>query len=451
MASALRSDPTVRRLLRGADIVTLARHYIGALQPVGAAWRGPCPFRADAEPLFFVLPSHHTFRCLGCGAHGDTLDLVMQVERVSAEGAVEKLSTLVAAQRAPSHLSPADPSLKAKLHAALTAAAAYYEAELRRTPAAIAYLRSRGVNDDTTARWGLGYAPDRWDATRNALHEFSPETLVAAGLLVERADSGHYDRFRGRLMFPIRDAEGQFVGFGGRMLGEGEPKYLNSPETALYRKGSELYGLHEARKHRALRDQVLVVEGYLDTITLSQHGIENVVATLGTATTTEQITRLFDESTAIVYCFDGDRAGRRAAWRALEQTLPALRIDREVRFLFLPEGEDPDSFVRARGREAFLALVPHATPLSDFLAAELARRHDAQSIDGRARILDEGASLLTQVADPLARHEISRGIAGGAAVDVELVEALACGSKAIPAGQVPREALRRARSPKTAP
>lgn len=435
----VRSDPALQRLLRKIDIVALARRYLNALQPAGAAWQGPCPFRADAEPLFFVLPARQTFRCLGCGAHGDALDLVMQVERVTAEAAIRSLSTAHETQAAETLVAPADPQLKELLRAALTGAAAYYQAELGRSPAARAYLRTRGVSDETATRWGIGYAPDRWDALRSALRTYPVETLVAAGLLVERADTGHYDRFRGRLMFPIRDTDGHIIGFGGRALGDGEPKYLNSPETALYRKGAELYGLHEARRLNAMRDHVLVVEGYLDVITLSQHGIGNSVATLGTATTAEQVARLFDETTGVVYCFDGDRAGRRAAWRALEQTLPALRADRAVRFLFLPEGDDPDSLVRTRGRNALLSLIPSAATLRDFLAVELAARYDARSLDGRARILDRGAALLARVADPVSRRELAHGIAECAAVDVALVESLVHVPAARPGPPIPRE------------
>lgn len=259
-AAHIRSDPSIRRLLGTIEIVALARRYVSGLRPVGATWHGPCPLRTDAEPLFFVLPSQQTFRCLGCGAHGDALDLVMQAENVSAEAALQTLSNAREEQRARPHVAAADPALKELLRAALAGAAAYYQTQLSRTPAATAYLSSRGVSDETAARWGLGYAPDRWDATLNALHGFPLGTLVAAGLVVERADAGHYDRFRGRIMFPIRDIDGSLVGFGGRALGNIEPKYLNSPETSLYHKGTELYGLHEARQHNAMRDHVLVVE-----------------------------------------------------------------------------------------------------------------------------------------------------------------------------------------------
>jgi DNA primase len=288
----------------------------------------------------------------------------------------------------------------------LAAAERYFRAQLKLAPEAIAYLKQRGLSGETAAQFGLGYAPDRWDGLLGHLGAAQAGVLERAGLVIKRDQGGYYDRFRGRVMFPIRDRRGRTIGFGGRVMGQGEPKYLNSPETPVFHKGRELYGLYEARKGAARLDRILVVEGYMDVIALAQAGITNVVATLGTATTHEHLDRLFRVTGEVIFCFDGDAAGRRAAWRALETTMPTLRDGRAAYFLFLPEGEDPDSLVREEGRDAFLARVGEATGIAEFMLQELTRRHDTATAAGRARLAEEARGLIAQLAEGVLRDQI---------------------------------------------
>jgi len=280
-------------------------------------------------------------------------------------------------------------------------AAQFFRGALKDAPHAIEYLKNRGLSGDIAKKFGVGYAPDGWQNLERAYPNYQSSALTTVGLVKQNDEGRRYDIFRDRIMFPIVDVRGNVIGFGGRVLGEGEPKYLNSPETPLFEKGRELYGLYQAR--RAIRDagRVVVVEGYMDVVALAQHGVEYAVATLGTATTPMHVQKLLRQTDEIVYCFDGDNAGRRAAWRALENSLGQLADGKEVRFLFLPQGEDPDSYVRQHGKEPFEKLLGEAMPLSKFLISELSSHVDRDTHEGRSRLLQEAKPLVMQIAAPL--------------------------------------------------
>ena len=297
------------------------------------------------------------------------------------------------------------------LNELLLAAARFFRARLKESPTAIDYLKTRGLTGEIAARFGIGYAPDAWQGLAAAFPKYDDPALDAAGLVISGEGGKRYDRFRDRVMFPIHDTRGRVIGFGGRVLGAGEPKYLNSPETAVFSKGRELYGLFLARN--AIRDagRVVVVEGYMDVVALAQHGVDYAVATLGTATTPTHAQKLFRLTEAVVFCFDGDNAGRKAAWRALENTLPVLADGKNASFLFLPDGEDPDDFVRKRGKAAFEHAIGEAMPLSEFLLAELAVRHPPTSPEGRAALVTAARPLLAQIAAPVLSAILRRRLA----------------------------------------
>lgn len=413
---------SVRQLLGAIDLSKLAAQYV-ALRHSGSSLQGRCPIsRDDDRPLFFVMPSLQTFRCLGCGAVGNALDLVMQVEHLDVEGALRKLQEF---ERKRPRKAGADSGFQDTVHAVLEEAAHFYAEQAKTSSAATDYLKARGVNAETAARFMIGYAPNAWDSVHKALHHHGTETLVAAGLVVAREGAGCADFFRARVMFPIRAVDGRVIAFGGRVLTSHEPKYLNSPDSIVFHKGAELYGLYECAQSDALLDQLIVVEGYMDVLALWQNGIRQCVATLGTATTPEHVRRLFVETNHIVFCFDGDQGGRNAGWRALECAMPALRAGRSVRFMRLPDGEDPDSFVRARDSDAFLSLVSKAPSLCEYVVRELAQPYDLRTLDGRASWLARITPLLAGVADKSHRAEIAHAIADRAGVGVAVVESLA--------------------------
>ncbi|ROR34184.1 DNA primase [Inmirania thermothiophila] len=389
----------IRELLDRVDIVDVIQDHV-PLRKAGRDYTARCPFHEERTPSFTVSPAKQFFHCFGCGAHGNAIDFLMRHQRLEFPEAVEQLAARAGLEvpreggRAPRR----DAGLEA-LRDLLEEVSAHYRRQLREHPAApraVAYLRGRGLDGAVAARFGLGYAPPGWDGLLRAFAG-REALLVRAGLVVEREDGRRHDRFRDRIMFPIRDVRGRVVGFGGRALGEATPKYLNSPETPLFHKGRLLYGLHEALAAEARPPRLLVVEGYMDVIALAQAGLPWAVATLGTATTAEHLAALFRHTREVVFCFDGDAAGRRAAWHALETALPFLEGDREVRFLVLPAGEDPDTLVRREGRERFEARVVHATPLSRHLLDGLARGLDLAAIEGRARLAAAARPLLRRI------------------------------------------------------
>jgi DNA primase len=399
----------IDELIARTDIVEVIGKRV-PLRKAGREYSACCPFHDEKTPSFTVSPTKQFYHCFGCGAHGTAIGFLMEQGGLGFVEAVEDLAAL-AGMQVPRDADVVDPVTG--VYEILERAAALYRRELAANPVARAYLRDRGIDDDVAAEFAIGYAPDAWDTLLRSLgsDRASIPLLQQAGLVVDRtADDGRarqYDRFRHRLMFPIRDARGRVIAFGGRVLGkagEHEPKYLNSPETPVFHKGRELYGVYELRK--ALRDvsRVLVVEGYMDVVGLAQHGIRYACATLGTATTSEHLKRLARLCTEVVFCFDGDRAGRAAAWRALENALPALHGGQQLRFLFLPDGHDPDSLVRLEGAEAFAARLPDALPLSEFFVQRLAEQVDTGTVDGRARLAELARPLLARMPEGVYRQ-----------------------------------------------
>jgi DNA primase len=384
----------IDELMQRADIVEIVGSRI-QLKKAGRDYKACCPFHGEKTPSFTVSPAKGFYHCFGCGAHGTALGFLMEYDRLDFVAAVEELASRLGIE-VPREASAQAQSPLAPLYAVLGRAADFFEKSLRNHPAAVEYLRGRGLDGDSARAFRIGYAPPAWDGLLREMGDGEEvrQQLLAAGLIVAREGGGHYDRFRDRIMFPIRDGRGRVVGFGGRVLGAGEPKYLNSPETAVFHKGQELYGLYEAKQAERKLTRLMVVEGYMDAVSLARHGIRDVVATLGTSTTGEHVRRLFRVVPEIVFCFDGDRAGRAAAWRALQATLPEVREGRQVRFLFLPDGEDPDSLVGKEGAEAFSARVGQATALSDYLLDELRRQAGPDSLDSRARLAELARPLL---------------------------------------------------------
>ncbi len=343
-------------LLARVDIVDVIDRRV-PLKKAGQNYQACCPFHSEKSPSFTVSPTKQFYHCFGCGAHGTALGFLMEYEHMSFPDAVAALAQDAGLAVPESAQGPERPKPPPALWDALEQAARFYKQKLRDTPRAIDYLKRRGLTGAIAARYGIGYAPDG-SPLKQACANYADDTLVTSGLVIEN-EGRRYDRFRDRIMFPIRNIKGQIIGFGGRVLDQGEPKYLNSPETPLFHKGSEIYGLYEARAAIKSAGRAIVVEGYMDVVALAQHGVEFAVATLGTATTPIHARTLLRHTDQLIYAFDGDNAGRKAAWRALENTLEALQDGKEVRFLFLPEGEDPDSYIRTHGQAAFLSLLDH--------------------------------------------------------------------------------------------
>ena len=389
------------QVLARVDLVEIISARV-PLRRAGHDFVACCPFHAEKTPSFTVSARKQFYHCFGCGAHGSAIGFLMAYDRLEFVDAVEDLARQVGLDM-PRGSSETQPTLQPLLEL-LARAERFFRQQLREHPArqrVIDYLRQRGLSGQIAARFAIGYAPAGWESLCQALlaEGASPEALLAAGLASRDGQGRLRDRFRDRVMFPIRDRRGRVIAFGGRALDvtAGTPKYLNSPETALFHKGRELYGLHEARSANATLQRLIVVEGYMDVVALAQHGISDAVATLGTATTAEHVERLFRVVDALLFCFDGDRAGRAAAWRALEAALPLLRDGRQVQFLFLPEGEDPDSLVRREGPAAFTPRLTQAMPLADYLFSELRRHGDPDTLAGRARLAERAAPLLEKL------------------------------------------------------
>jgi DNA primase len=392
----------IQTLLSRVDIVDVIDRYV-PLKKAGANYSACCPFHSEKTPSFTVSPSKQFYHCFGCGAHGTVIGFLMEYGGKTFPDAVEELAR-DAGLEVPRAERPGESERREQaddLTAITLAAAKFYRAALKDAPRAIDYLKERGLTGAIAARFGIGYAPDAWQPLAAAFDRYDSPSLETAGLVITGEGGKRYDRFRDRIMFPIHDSRGQVIGFGGRVLGDGEPKYLNSPETPLFSKGRELYGLFLARG--AIRDAgtVVVVEGYMDVVALAQHGVEYAVATLGTATTPTHVQKLFRQSDRVVFCFDGDSAGRKAAWRALENALPVLADGKNAAFLFLPDGEDPDDFVRKRGKAAFEALLDRALPASEFLLTELSAQHPPTTVEGRAALVNAARPYLAQITAPV--------------------------------------------------
>jgi DNA primase len=377
----------IQDLLSRVDIVEVVGARVD-LKRAGKEYKGLSPFTNEKSPSFFVSPAKQMFFCFSSGKNGTAINFLMENDRLSFVEAVEELAKRAGVQvpREGSRGGDDRLVLEGPLDA-LAAAERLFRSQLRTSQAAIEYLKTRGLSGDTAKLFGIGFAPDSWDALSQ--HFPDPTHALSAGLLKRKEETGRvFDVFRNRIMFPIRDTRGRVIAFGGRTLGNDPAKYLNSPETPLFHKGRNLFGLYEAKQSsKAELPFLMVVEGYMDTVMLAQHGIRNVVATLGTATTREHLSLLFKSTARVVFCFDGDRAGRSAAWRALEQALPEVHEGRECRFLFLPDGHDPDTLVQEIGADAFRALLEQAVSLSDFLLGELKKQVNLGTRDGRARLV----------------------------------------------------------------
>ncbi len=402
----------IDELIARTDIIEVIGSRV-PLKRAGREYKACCPFHDEKSPSFTVSPDKQFYHCFGCGAHGTALGFVMEYDHASFVEAVEDLAAR-AGLEVPREGGAAVPQQPHdELYVALERAALFFRQSLSGEAKAREYLAKRGLDQEIVQRFGIGYAPARWDALvdRYGTTEDERQVLLRAGLVIERqpdADrghgAGHYDRFRDRVMFPIRDTRGRTIGFGGRVLDGSEPKYLNSPETELFHKGRELYGLFEARQATRSLQRLLVVEGYMDVVSLHQAGVTYAVATLGTATTPDHLQRIFRLVGEVVFCFDGDRAGRAAAWRALENAVGEVKQGRQVRFLFLPEGHDPDSLVQEEGAAAFEARLATSLPLSDYLIRELAARTDVGNVDGRARLVELARPLVARIPSDVYRE-----------------------------------------------
>jgi DNA primase len=408
-------------LLNRVDIVDVVGRYV-QLKKGGANFQGLCPFHSEKSPSFTVSPSKQFYHCFGCGAHGTAIGFLIEYSGMGFVDAVKDLAQNVGMvvpeqdDKIPPAQRAAQQQQSMALSEAMSKANEFYRAQLRQAPQAIAYLKGRGLTGEIAARFALGYSPSGWDSLKAVFPDYENPVLVEAGLIIQNVDEDgkrtkRYDRFRERVMFPIRNTKGQVIAFGGRIMDQGEPKYLNSPETPLFSKGSELYGLFEARQ--AIRDAgyVLVTEGYMDVVALAQMGFPQAVATLGTACTTTHVQKLLRQTDNVIFSFDGDKAGRRAARRALEACLPHVSDDKTIKFLFLPAEHDPDSYIREYGAPDFEQQVQEAMPLSQFLLREAAGEHDLTSPEGRARVQFDAKPLLQAMPPTSLRLQIVRGLA----------------------------------------
>jgi len=398
-------------LIARADIVEVVGRRV-QLKKAGREFKACCPFHDEKTPSFTVSPGKGFYHCFGCGAHGTAIGFLMEFDHMSFVEAIESLAGSMGVD-VPRSESDKPARRYDELFSLLDTISRHWQDCLKDSPSAVEYVKNRGIDGSTAKRFGIGYAPDGWS---NVLDKFGKSTeatqrLLATGMIIEKDNGKHYDRFRDRIMFPIRDARGRTIGFGGRTPGDGEPKYLNSPETVLFHKGRELYGLFEARQALRHIEQLVVVEGYMDTVALARHGIDFAVATLGTATTSDHLNRLFRLTENVCFAFDGDRAGRKAAWRALENALPQIREGRQIRFMFLPEGHDPDSYVNEFGTDGFLKALDKGVALSEFLIEELASQVDMNTVDGRARLAELARPLVNRIPPGVYRELLVESLA----------------------------------------
>jgi len=407
-------DSFKQDLLNRVDIVDVVSRYV-QLKKGGANYIGLCPFHNEKTPSFSVSPAKQFYHCFGCGAHGNAIGFLMAYSALGYVDAVKELAGQVGMQlpdyRPPSPQEAARQERETDLYGVMEKAMDFYRAELKKAPRAIDYLKKRGLTGEIAGRFRMGYAPDGWQGLKPAFPQYEDKALVEVGLVIEGDEGKRYDRFRDRVMFPIFNARGRVIGFGGRVMGDGEPKYLNSPETPLFEKGRELYGLVQARDAIRTEGHVLVVEGYMDVVALAQFEVGNAVATLGTATTPVHVSKLLRLADEIIFCFDGDNAGRKAAWRALEVSLSLAPDHKPIRFLFLPEGEDPDTYVRKHGKDGWKRKLREAETLSQFLLAQLRAECDLETAEGRARLTSIAKPHIQKVAAPALRLQLINEIA----------------------------------------
>jgi len=423
------ADSFKQEVLHRIDIVDVIERYV-PLKKGGANLMACCPFHSEKTPSFTVSPSKQFYHCFGCGAHGNAISFLMEYQGLGYVEAVRDLAESAGVKMPAFEPKARKPDAGPDLYSILERACVYYRERLKTAPRAVEYLKSRGLTGKIAARFGIGYAPEGWQNLESVFSDYSDKALKDAGLVIDAEGGRRYDRFRDRIMFPILNQRGLVVGFGGRVVGTGKsdqdeetesfgPKYLNSPETPLFEKGRELYGLAQARQAIRVAGRGIVVEGYMDVVALAQHGIEYAVATLGTATSAAHVQKLLRQTDEVVFCFDGDAAGRKAAWQSLEVSLSHLSDGKTVRYLFLPAQHDPDSFVRERGAAALEREISQARPLSEFLVDELKRRGDPGSAEGRSRLLHEAKPLLQKVSAPALQLQLLKAVAEATAMTQE--------------------------------
>ncbi|ENO1791637.1 DNA primase [Vibrio alginolyticus] len=397
-------------LLARLDIVDIIDARV-KLKKKGKNYGACCPFHNEKTPSFSVSQEKQFYHCFGCGAHGNAIDFLMEFDRLEFVEAIEELASYLGLdvpreQRSGGNGSfqsgpQASSSEKRNLYDLMGSIAQFYRNQLKQpaSKVAIEYLKDRGLSGEIVQKFGIGYVADEWDLVRKNFgqNKENQDMLVTGGMLIENDKGNRYDRFRGRVMFPIRDRRGRVIGFGGRVLGDGTPKYLNSPETPIFHKGKELYGLYEVLQAYREPPQILVVEGYMDVVALAQYGVDYSVASLGTSTTGDHLQVLFRQTSTVVCCYDGDRAGREAAWRAMENSLPYLTDGRQLKFMFLPDGEDPDSYIRQNGKQAFEQQVSNAMPLSEFMFSSLTQQVDMSTKEGMAKLSTLAVPLIDKV------------------------------------------------------
>ncbi|WP_425653251.1 DNA primase [Vibrio campbellii] len=402
-------------LLARLDIVDIIDARV-KLKKKGKNYGACCPFHNEKTPSFSVSQEKQFYHCFGCGVHGNAIDFIMEFERLEFVEAIEELASYLGLDVPREQRSggggqfnsgpQASSSEKRNLYDLMGSIAQFYRNQLKQpaSKVAIEYLKDRGLSGEIVQKFGIGYVADEWDLVRKNFgqNKDNQDMLVTGGMLIENDRGNRYDRFRGRIMFPIRDRRGRVIGFGGRVLGDGTPKYLNSPETPIFHKGKELYGLYEVLQAYREPPRVLVVEGYMDVVALAQYGVDYSVASLGTSTTGDHIQMLFRQTNTVVCCYDGDRAGKEAAWRALENALQYLKTGNTLKFLFLPDGEDPDSYVRKYGKQAFEQQIEQATPLSSYLFDNLIELHQINlgNNEGKSALRAYASALIDKIPDP---------------------------------------------------
>ena len=439
-------DSFIQDLLARVDIVDLVDGYV-PLKKAGANYAACCPFHNEKSPSFTVSPTKQFYHCFGCGAHGTAISFVMEYQGMGFVDAIKELASRAGMQVPESEgrsFNDEKPGQTRTLIEIMARAAQYYKDQLKASSRAVEYCKKRGLTGEIAARFGMGYAPDGWQNLQAVFSDYNADELKTAGLIIENEAGRRYDRFRDRLMIPIINQKGDIIAFGGRIIDQGEPKYLNSPETPLFEKGRELFGLPQARQALRETDTAIVTEGYMDVIALAQNGVGNAVATLGTATTSTHVTKLLRQVDRVIFCFDGDNAGRKAAWRALENSLEALADNKRLAFIFLPPEDDPDSYIRAHGKAEFDRLVQQAMPLSDFLLRELAQRCDLTSSEGKAQLIYEAKPLLLKLPTLLLRLQLVKRLAEASGFAQSEVERLCDLRSYIPAA--PAKAKRTAPS-----
>jgi DNA primase len=432
----------IQDLLNRLDIVDVIERYV-PLKKAGSNYVACCPFHNEKSPSFTVSQSKQFYHCFGCGVHGTAISFVMEHMGMGFVEAVEELAQSVGMVVPQEQAAAGEKFTKVapNLYEVMQTATRYYRDQLKRSPRAIDYLKQRGLSGEIAARFGIGFAPDGWQNLADAFPDYKDVSLDETGLVITGDNDKRYDRFRDRIMFPIINIRAQIIGFGGRVLDKGEPKYLNSPETPLFEKGRELYGLFQAQKSIRAIQRVLVVEGYMDVVALAQHGVDYAVATLGTATTPYHIQKLLRLADHIVFCFDGDKAGQKAAWRALENALPHLQDGKLMSFLFLPSAHDPDSYIREYGKEVFEREVANSMPLSGYLLREITREIDIKTQEGRNQLLQRAKPLLSAIPSPVASLLLRKEVAALAGVSQAELEAL---YEIKPISNTPRPALKKA-------